>query len=67
MFQKRHFLKCSETGEEIFVWNHRELCVYAYKSSSETLLALTAHAVSKMYTASQLKEMKLPTQLYRFL
>ena len=67
MDQKRHFLKCSETGEEIFVWNHRELCVYAYKSSSETLLALTAHAVSKIYTASQLKEMKLPTQLYRLL
>ena len=67
MDQKRHFLKFGETGEEIFVWNHIELCVYAYKSSSETLLASTAHAVSKMYKASQVKEMKLPAQLYRLL
>ena len=57
----------NETGEEIYVCYHDQICVYLYRLMFKSLLLHCAFIVASVYIEGQLNEMKLPKRLCKCL
>ena len=61
-------LYSNESGEEFYLKsNHGKIYVYLYRSMFKSLAYHAALIVTKTYTKSQLIEMRLPEQLYKYM
>ena len=64
--RKQLKMNVNKTGEEIYIYNNKNMHVYLCKSTLTSLLLHCAFVVGKVYSKSQLIEIKLPKQLHRY-
>ena len=62
-FEVRH----NKTGEEFYICRGKRIYICLHKTMLKSLTLLSASVVSKTYTKSDLIEMRLPRQLYKYL
>ena len=61
---KMHF---NETGEELYIFDKEKMYIHLCKCTVKPLVLQCAFVVAKIYTKSQLFEVKLPKQLHKYL
>ena len=64
--KKLLYLYFNETGEEVYIYDKEKIYIYLYRSMFKSLVSQCVSVVRKTYTKSQLTEMRLPKQLYKY-
>lgn len=64
--KKLLYLYFNETGEEVYIYDKEKIYIYLYRSMFKSLVSQCVSVVRKTYTKSQLTEMRLPRQLYKY-